>query len=376
MRLGSNLVGLLDEPETPSPTVVTAAEVNYSSAGSGWWWDSTNLPVTRAEAMSVPAIARARNIMCGTVGALPIERYSDMTGKHLSSTPLLYQPDPASPRSVTYTWLADSLLFYGVAFAQVLRTYAEDNRPSEMRWIDPQRVTPKYNDNNTMILGYQLDGIMLPTTGVGSLIAFQGTDEGLLNRAGRTIRTAIELEKAANRAAAEPLPTTVLSSQGVDVPGDKVREILTAWKQARQTRSTAYLSSGLKMEAIGFDPKSQQLVEARQFIASEIARACSIPAWYLNAETASMTYSNVEQERRTLVDFSIMPLLLKPIEDRLSMNDVSPRAVSCRFDLEEFFRGSALERLTITEKLLTLGLITEDEARKREDLSDEGMPEA
>ena len=130
------------------------------------------------------------------------------------------------------------------------------------------------------------------------------------------------------------------------------------------------------MEAIGFDPKSQQLDEARQFIASEIARACSIPAWYLNAETASMTYSNVEQERRTLVDFSIMPLLLKPIEDRLSMNDVSPRAVSCRFDLEEFFRGSALERLTITEKLLTLGLITEDEARKREDLSDEGMPEA
>lgn len=363
---------LEDEQPISQPNVVTAAEVNYQTAGSGWWWDATNLPVTRAEAMSVPAIARARNIMCGTVGALPIERYSDMTGQHLSSTPLLYQPDPASPRSVTYTWLADSLLFYGVAFAQVLKTYAEDSRPSEMRWIDPQRVTPQYNANNTMIVGYQLDGAIVPQTGVGSLIAFQGTDEGLLNRAGRTIRTAIELEKAANRAASEPLPTTVLQSTGMDLPSERISSILSTWKQARQTRSTAYLSSGLEMKAIGFDPKSQQLVEARQFIASEIARACSIPAWYLNAETASMTYSNVEQERRTLVDFSIMPLLLKPIEDRMSMIDISPRAVSCRFDLEEFFRGSALERLEVTSKLLELGLIDIEQAKEREDLSPEG----
>ena len=375
MRIGSNVAEMLNvEPITPQ--VVTAAEVNYSTAGSGWWWDATNLPVSRAEAMSVPAIARARNIMCGTVGTLGLERYSDMSGKHLSSIPLYYQPDPASPRSVTYTWLADSLLFYGVAFAQVLETYAEDNRPSRFRWIDPQRVTPQYNSNNTMIVGYQLDGSILPTTGVGSLIAFQGTDEGLLNRAGRTIRTAIELEKAANRAAAEPMPTTVLQSTGIDLPGSQITELLTRWKAARRERSTAYLSSGLKMEAIGFDPKSQQLVEARQFIASEIARACSIPAWYLNAETASMTYSNTEQERRTLIDFSIMPLLLKPIEDRLSMMDVSPRAVSVRFDLEDFFRGSAMERLDITAKLLELGLITPEQAMEREDLSPEGGPDA
>lgn len=372
VRLGSNVVGLLDEPQPSAPQIVTATEVNYQTAGSGWWWDATNLPCTRAEAMSVPAIARARNIMCGTVGSLPIERYSDMTGRHLSSIPLYYQPDPVSPRSVTYTWLADSLLFYGVAFAEVLEVYAEDGRPSRFRWIDPQRVTPRYNDDATMIVGYQLNGTIVPDRGVGSLIAFQGTDEGLLNRAGRTIRTAIELEKAANRAASEPMPTTVLKSTGVDLPGAQITELLTRWKQSRRERSTAYLSSGLEMQAIGFDPKSQQLVEARQFIASEIARACSIPAWYLNAETASMTYSNTEQERRTLIDFSIMPLLLKPIEDRLSMQDIAPRAVSVRFDLEEFFRGSALERLEMTARLLELQLITIEEAREREDLSPEG----
>lgn len=369
MRIGSSIAALDFEPSIPE--VLTAAEVNYQSQG-GYWWDASNVPVSRAEAMSVPAVARARNIMCGTVGALPLERYSDMTGKHLTAVPLQYQPDPASPRSVTYSWLADSLLFYGTAFAQVLEIYADDRRPSRIRWVDPMRVTPEYSDNASMIIGYLLDGSRVPATGVGSLICFQGTDEGLLNRAGRTIRTAIELEKAANRAAAEPLPTTVLQSTGMDLPPERITDLLTKWKQARQTRSTAYLYSGLKMEAVGFSSRDTQLVEARQHIASEIARACSIPAWYLNAESASMTYSNVTAERRSLIDFSIMPLLLKPIEDRMSMPDLAPRAVSVRFDLEEFLRGSALERLEVTRIMLELGLITTEEAMKREDLSPEG----
>lgn len=356
------------EPASPS---VTAAEVNYA-APFGYSWTMDNPMVTRAMAMSVPAVARARNIMCGTVGRLPIERYSAATGQHLSSMPLYYQPDTASPRSTTYTWIADSLFFYGVAYVQLLEVYAEDGRPSRMRWIDPQRITPQYNQNQTMVVGYQLDGMAMPTSGVGSIVQFTGTDEGLLNRAGRTIQTAIELENAAWRAAREPMPTSILSSTGLDLPGPKVTEALNAWREARRLRATAYLPSGLKLDTVGFDPKSQQLVEARQFITAEIARAVNLPAWYLNAETASMTYSNTEQERRTLIDFSVTPMLLKPIEDRLSMSDMAPRGVQVRFDLEEFLRGNAMERIDITLKMLDAGLITLDEAKAREDLSPEG----
>lgn len=366
LRLNAVLRDL--EPATPS---VTAAEVNYA-APFGYSWTMDNPMVTRAMAMSVPAVARARNIMCGTVGRLPLERYSAATGQHLSSMPLYYQPDTASPRSTTYTWIADSLFFYGVAYVQLLEIYAEDGRPSRMRWIDPQRITPQYNQNQTMVIGYQLDGMAMPTSGVGSIVQFTGTDEGLLNRAGRTIQTAIELENAAWRAAREPMPTSILSSTGLDLPGPKVTEALNAWREARRLRATAYLPSGLKLDTVGFDPKSQQLVEARQFITAEIARAVNLPAWYLNAETASMTYSNTEQERRTLIDFSVTPMLLKPIEDRLSMSDMAPRGVQVRFDLEEFLRGNAMERIDITLKMLDAGLITLDEAKAREDLSPEG----
>ncbi len=41
-----------------------------------------------------------------------------------------------------------------------------------------------------------VDGMHVPASGIGSLIVFSGLDEGVLNRAGRTIRAAQELEKA------------------------------------------------------------------------------------------------------------------------------------------------------------------------------------
>lgn len=364
-------MALLDVFRAPKsePTVI-ASETYYTGNTNLVWGTAGLVGISRAEAMQVPAVARARNIICGTIGSLPLERYNVMTGEHMVSTPLEYQPDPDSPRSVSFAWLADSIWFYGVGYVQVLSTYADSGRPNRWRWLDPLRVSPILNQNQTLALGYNLDGQPMPTDGVGSIIAFPGIDEGILARAGRTIRTALELEQAAYRAAQEPVPQTVLTSTGLDLPKDKITEVLTKWKTARQTRSTAYLFSGLKMETIGFDPKSQQLVEARQFTASEIARATGIPAWYLNAETASMTYSNTEQERRTLVDFSLRNIIA-PIEDRYTM--LASRAVECRFDLDDFLRGNATERVDITLKLLDAGLITIDEARAREDLTPQGM---
>lgn len=369
MRLGATLTA-----SQPTDTIVTAALDNYvfpDFPAMLWSGDAGLTFATRAESMQVPAVARARNIICGTIGSLPLERYSAMTGKHLSSSPLLYQPDPNSPRPVTYAWLAESIWLYGIGYLQVLEQYAEDGRPSRARWIDPLRVSPILDSTGLMVIGYEVDATRVPDAGVGSLIAFPGIDEGLLRRAGKTIKTASELESAAYRAAQEPTPTLALKNTGVDLPSDKVAELSARWKQMRRERATAYLMPGLDLQVIGFDPKSQQLVEARQFMASELARACGIPAWYLNAETASMTYSNTEQERRTLVDFSLRPIL-SAIEARLSMPDVMPRAIEVRFDLDDFMRGNATERLDNTIKMLDAGLITLEQAQAREDLSPEG----
>jgi HK97 family phage portal protein len=371
-------VGLLDSVRTlrttatvePAQREVNAAFENLFN-NEAWYPDMSAVRISRKRALTVPAVQRARNIICGTAGSLPIERYAKNGNRHLPAIPLQYQPDPAYPASVTWTYIFESMLFYGGSFVEVISVYAEDGRVANFRWIDPARVNPQYDMTGTMITGYLLDGKPTPANGVGSLKYFPSFSDGMLAHAGRTIETAIELEEAANRAAKEPMPQVVLKDKGSGLTAEKITAMLSGWKNARRERATAYISPNFDVETLGFDARSQQLVEARMFHASEIARACNVPAWYLNAESASATYSNVESERRALIDFSIRPLL-KAVEDRLGMADFSSRDIEFRFDLDDFLRGNATERVAVTTQLLAAGIIDVEEAREMEDLAPRG----
>lgn len=327
---------------------------------------------TREQAMQVPAVARGRGIMCGTAGALPLNAYNKTTQARVYGNSLLTQPDPSLPLSVTLSWTAEDLLFSGVSYWQVLAVNPEDRRPTQARRLDPASVTYNVNYGDTEITQFYVQGNPVPMSGVGSLIMFNGIDEGILARGGRTIHSALQLEKAISRMAAEPVPTTVLKNSGVDMPAEKVTEMLAGWKRARQERSTAYLAGNLEIQTLGFDATQMQLAENRMGIASEIARLMNIPAWYLNAEAASMTYTNVTSERRSLIDFSIMPTILKPIEQRLSMQDITPITQEVRFGLEDYLRGNPQEQVEVVGRMLELGLIDIPEARGMLDLVEKG----
>ena len=126
-----------------------APEVNkavaYAPFGMG-----LEFSVTRESAMQVPAVARARNVICNTLGSIPLELYAK-DGRHLRNLSWMEQPDLHTPRAVTMAQTIDSLMFFGRAYWQVVNTYAEDNRPSRFKWIDPRRVTFTTNASNTQI---------------------------------------------------------------------------------------------------------------------------------------------------------------------------------------------------------------------------------
>ena len=323
--------------------------------------------VDRASAMSVPAVARARNIICGTIGSLPLEQYNRITGAHIEPLRVINQPDPRVSGFVVYNWLAEDIWLYGVGFGLVLDAYAEDGRVRSWTRIDPKRVNPKYNLAMNEIDGYEVDGRLAPIAGVGSVIRFDGADEGLINRAGRTVLAAIELEKAALSYAKEPVPSMVLKSNGTNLTSERIAKLLEAWRNSRATRSTAFLNADVEMQSVGFDPKSLQLVEGRQYVALEIARACGIPAYFLSAESTSMTYSNATSERRSLVDFSLRPILAA-IESRLSLPDICPSTSQIRFDLDDFLRGNPYERAQVYQILNSIGAMSVEQIQEEEDL--------
>lgn len=345
--------------------VASLAPVNTSN---GYYFNYGNVAaVDRNTAMQVPALARARNIICGTIGSLPLETRLRADNSYVQSPRVINQPDPRVAGSGVYYWVAEDLLFYGVSYGIITETFQEfPNRIKSWTRIVPTRVTVNYNPAATEVIGYSLDGKKVPDQGVGSLIVFYGLDEGILSRGGRTIRTAHELEKAAYNFAQEPTPAMALKSD-INLPSERITKLLESWKVARQTRSTAFLNANVELQQFGHNPRDLQLVEARQYLAAEIARLCNIPAWYLNAEQGSMTYSNVTQSRRDLIDLSIKPLLVS-IEQRLSQPDFTPQTQHVRFDLNDFLRGTAEERARVWQILNSIGALSVEEIRELEDL--------
>jgi len=324
---------------------------------------------TRQLAMSVPSVARARNIICGTIGSLPLTTFNRITGQYVDPHRVINQPDPRVAGFVIYNWLAEDIWLYGAGYGQVLEMYSATDGGRVRAWtrVSPDRVTVDTDFLNTEITGYKIDGRSVPLQGVGSLIRFDGPDEGLLHRAGKTIAAAVYLENAAVNYAKEPAPTMVLKSNGTNLTAERISALLSAWKTARQSRSTAFLNADVDLKEFGFDPKSMQLAEARQYVALELARACGIPAYFLSAETTSMTYSNAVSERRSLVDFSLRPIL-KAIEERLSLPDFVPNPVMTRFALDDFLRGNALERAQVYEILNRIGAMSVEQIQREEDL--------
>ena len=361
-------------PKTPAaPITVDAASTPapFNNTGAISPFVFTSSVATRAQAMAVPTIARARGILCSTVASLPMEQYSKLNGSHLPTPAVINQPDPRVPGSAIYAWIAEDLLFHGVAYGQVMEQYGDTGRVRAWTRIAPNRVTQKLNDLQTEIVGYQVDGSVVPNQGVGSLVVFYGLDEGILNRAGRTIRAAHALEQAAETFAKEPVPLQVLKSNGTNLPAERIAKLLEAWRAARTNKSTAFLNADVELQALGIDPAKLQLNEARQYVALELARACNLPAYFVSAETTSMTYSNTTSERRGLIDFSLRPIL-SSIEQRLSMPDFVPSTTEIRFSLDDFLRGNALERAQVYQILNTIGAMSVEQIREEEDLIDNG----
>ena len=352
-----------------APTPIAEATIDASLApinsidSIGAPFFAVGQSATRSEAMGVPTIARARGIICSTVAALPLETKVKETNETVYSPRVIHQPDPRITGAEYWAWIAEDLLFRPAAYSRVLSRYADTGRIQAMERIAPERVTVETNSLGTEVEGYRIDGYSIAPE---DLVVFGNMQEGLLNRAGRTVRAAHALERAAFDFAMNPIPQIVLSSNGVQLPKDRVASLINAFKN-KASKAVTFLNADIKMDTIGYDPKNLQMNEARNYLALELCRAIGLPAWFASADPSSMTYSNAVNQRRDLIDFSIRPVLTI-IEERLSLTDFTPASQYVRYDLDDFLRGNAYERAQVYEILNRIGAMSIDEIRKEEDI--------
>ena len=275
--------------------------------------------------------------------------------------------------SNTIAWTVDSLIFYGVAYWRVTEVFADDGRPARFEWVQNDRVTVKLDQYNQNVDYYMINNEKVPMSGLGSLITFQHQDQGLLLRAGRTIKSAIDVELATNVATQTPQPTGYIKNTGADLPDDKIQGLLNTWRTARQNRATAYLTNTLDYVATSYSPKDMTYNESAQYLATQIARAMNVPTDMIDAEQMkSNTYQNVLDRRKDFLTHSLYPYI-EVIQSRLSMDDLTPRTQRVCFAIDDtYLKADPMERLNVIEKLLALGLIDVNQAKQMEDLTPDG----
>jgi HK97 family phage portal protein len=341
----------------------------------GGLFNSSGIPfIDRNLALQVPSVSRCRNLICGVIASIDLELIQKSTGRKLENPVWLDQFDLRQPRSVTMSYLVESLLLYGVGYLRVNSVYQDDGRPSGFEWVANTRVTVTTDQYGDSVEYYEINRERVPDSGVGSLVTFQSLLPGVLETGGRTIQAALDIQKAASIAAQTPMSTGFIKNSGADLPEAQIQGLLASWRAARNSRSTAYLTSTLDYQTVGYSPKDMTYNESSQYLATEIARLMNVPAYYISADmNNSMTYQNIIDGRKEFVAYSLQPFL-SAIENRLSMDDITRRGNVVRFALDEtFLRADTMARLLAIEKMLTLDLITVDEARALEELSPDGL---
>lgn len=339
---------------TPNGDLMQIADMPASVAAA-FGINASLTQVTRKDAMTLPVVKQGRTLIAGTVGTFPLVC---RRGNDLVRRPLLEQPDPTTTRAWTITWTIDDLMFYGVAWWYVLE-YDTQGYPQYATRVAGTRLRLDATAGRAWIDGVEIDPSRLKR--------FDGPDEGILVTGARALRTAIRLEDAANRYALMDIPSGVLKDTrpGASLTDAEVTTLLTRWRAAREKYGTGYLNGSLDYVATQFNAQQLQLTEARQHMATELARLMSLDAPAVNAPQASgMTYDNGVAERRARVDTAFRHYMAA-ISDRLSLPDVTPRGQLVTFDTSDYLRGDAADAIAAAVEACGGPVMTVDEARAR-----------
>jgi hypothetical protein len=287
---------------------------------------ASRLPMSRGEALSIPAVSRARHLITSSIAQLPLVALS-------ASGPLAVQPSwlYRSDSDVSpYSRLAstvDDLLFFGVSLWAVKR--GADGYPLDAAWIPADQWT--ITDGNILVNDEPADEqevILFDVPGFS----------GLLNVASRTLRGAIAIENAWVSRVKNPVPLSVIkSTDQVQLEQSEIDTLLRTYNAARRSEdgSTAYLPPNLELEDHGTsDP--ELYIAGRNSIRTDIASHLNIPTILLDGSPAEATLNYVTQDgTRSRFYAETIPFWLDPIVQRLSLDDCVPRGQRVRADFTE-----------------------------------------
>jgi HK97 family phage prohead protease len=352
------------------------ADMPHRMFSLGWesfpWWEQqasgSFARVTREFALAVPAVLKARNVVCGTIASLPI-RVLDQDNRPIRS-PLLEQIDPDVANSVTIAVTVEDVLFEGIAWWRVLARDAA-GYPVSARRCDPAVVSVQAPPGTVLAelpSGYipgsthlWVGGELVPAR---DLIRFDSPNPPILQAAARPIRRAAALEQAAENYANDPQARAYFTpKEDADPLDTEVTTFLASWQTARQARSTGFVPAAFEYHEVNqLTPADIQLATLQEKAAVGIANAFGLDAEDVNVSTTSRTYANAVDRRQDKIN-ETYAALVAALADRLSMGDITRRGQRVCFDWDRYLEPNPTDRATIDATLIDKQVIVPSESR-------------
>ena len=332
------------------------------------------------EALSIAAVARARNELC-SISTLPLRLFKDLS---VVDSPLFRQFDVDVPNVVHMAMTIQDLAFHQIAWWQV--TSQDFNRyPASVRRIDPTTVSldpPGKGSGQQPITGVQPlavtagdrtpgayvwidrgDGAGPQPVPTSLMIRFDSPNPGILRAMARMIRIAILLDRLIEMYADNPqvkeLFTDNPESDDELYTDDESAAFVAQWTMLRKMSPVAWLPSQVKrLDANAPSPKDLTLVELRQEVNLAIANGLGVDPEDLGVSTTSRTYFNSVDKKQDKINRTYAPYM-SAITDRLGMGDVTMRGYAPRFDLSDYLKSDPVTQASYWGALKGMGVVDE-----------------
>ena len=308
-------------PADPLPPVLVADLLSEEQRAQ--------LPLSRDEAMTVPAVSKARNLLVASIAALPLVAIDGRSDVRISEQPtFLYRTDGAITLYERMAWTVDDLIFYGCSLWAVKRgeRSGDGRRPIlDAEWV-PQADWAIEEDGTITVYEQPAKH--------DEVLIFNHPFEGLLKLGRRTIRGAIGLETSWTARAVSPVPIIELKILDDQLTQDEVDAYVKQWAAARKNPNGAIGATPPSIELKVHGDLPTDLFDAgRNAVRTDIGSFTNVRASMLDGTTGvdSLTYTTKDGERNAFYDLDL-PFWTDYIQERLSMDDVVPRGQRVAFD--------------------------------------------
>jgi hypothetical protein len=296
-------------------------------------WGVTGKPVrlARSQAMSIPAVAKARHMIINEVAKLPLKALNADGPVPVQPT-FLYRTDGLSNPYDRLAMTVEDLIFEGVSLW--LTDRGTNGQITRAEWVpfDQWVITTE----GKIAIGQR---VMQDQEVI--LFNIPGWD-GLLTVAARTLTGARDTELAWTAVMENPQFITELRVTG-EMTQTEADAYYAAWLAKHQAGSASFgmTPNGMEIHThSGVITESDLFTASRQAIRSDIGAFLNVPASAMDSSIgeASLTYSTTEGNRNLFLEF--LSFWTAPIEQALSIDKVVPRGQRVRFDKTEQYSAA------------------------------------